>query len=191
MNAVRAAVGSDIEVKCDANASYNREDALKALHGARDAGLQHFEQPLAQHDIEGAAYLAQRTSIPICGDESLQTLRDAFNILKRDAASAMVLKLMKNGGMYRSQQIVALCSAIGVPCYLSSGTDLSLGTSALLHCYASTPGFAGALETADLLADDVAKSPLVRGPSMQVPTGAGLGVELDEQKVEKYRKKLR
>jgi muconate cycloisomerase len=191
MVAVREAVGPDITLKCDANAVYGRDEALKALDGVRDVGLQHFEQPVGQHDIAGAALLAKRTPIPLCADESLQTLQDAFNILKADAASAMVLKLLKNGGMYRSAGIVALCRAVGIPCYLSSGTDMSLGLAAMLHCYSAVPGFEPALEAFEEMSDDLAANPVTWGPVMKVPKGPGLGIEVDEQKIAKYRKKLR
>ena len=189
--AVRDAVGPDITLKCDANASYSRDDALQAINALRNVGLQHFEQPVSQHDIPGLAYLAARTSVPLCADESLQTLQDAFNILKADAASTMVLKLMKNGGMYRSAQIVSLCRAVGVPCFMSSGTDMSLGVAALMHSYAAIPGIEGALETLPEMADDVAVNQVAWGPVMKVPDGPGLGIEIDEQKIAKYRKNLR
>jgi L-alanine-DL-glutamate epimerase-like enolase superfamily enzyme len=189
--AVREAVGPDITLKGDANAVYSRDDALKALRGLRDVGLQHFEQPLSQHDIVGHAALAQRTSIPLCADESLQTLQDAFNILREDAASAMVLKLIKNGGMYRCAEIVSLCRAVGVPCFMSSGTDMSLGVAALMHSYAAIPGIEGALETAEEMSDDVASNPVKWGPVMKVPEGPGLGIDVDEKQIAKYRVKVR
>jgi muconate cycloisomerase len=189
--AVREAIGPDITLKCDANAAYARDDALKALHGTRDVGLQHFEQPLSQYDIVGHAALAKHTSTPLCADESLQTLQDAFNILQADAASSMVLKLLKNGGMYRCSEIVSLCRAVGVPCYLSSGTDMSLGVAAMLHSYASIPGIEGGLETFEELSDDVASNPVAWGPVMKVPQRPGLGIDIDEQKIAKYRREIR
>jgi muconate cycloisomerase len=189
--AVREAVGPDIVLKGDANASYQHDEALRALHRLRDVGLQHFEQPLSQHDVDGHAALAERTSIPLCADESLQTLQDAFNILKADAASAMVLKLLKNGGMYRCAEIVSLCRAVGVPCFMSSGTDMSLGVAALMHSYAAIPGIEGALETLEEMSDDVASNPVAWGPVMKVPEKPGLGIDVDEQKIAKYRVKLR
>ena len=148
------------------------------------------EQPIGQFDIAGAALLAEHTAIPICADESLQILQDAFNILSADAATAMVLKLMKNGGMYRTKQIVDFCQGVSVPSYLSSGTDMSLSVAANLHCYTAISGFEGAVEIADVLKIDVAKNPITWGSKIKVPTGPGLGIEIDENKVEKYRIKI-
>ncbi len=188
--AVRKAVGPDIEIKGDANTVYKKDEALRFLHAVKDINLQHMEQPINQHDIEGAAFLAESTSTPICADESLQTFQDSFNILKADAASALVLKLLKNGGMYRVKQIVDFGQAVDVPSFLSSGTDMSLSVAANLHCYAAVTGFAGALEVVNVLKDDVAKNPITWGPTMKVPTGPGLGIEIDEKKIAKYSVKL-
>ncbi len=188
--AVRKAVGPDIILKGDANTAYKMDEALRFLDAVKEVGMQHMEQPIDQYDIKGAAFLAEHTSIPICADESLQILQDTFNILRADAATAMVLKLMKNGGMYRTKQIVDFCQGVGVPSYLSSGTDMSLSVAANLHCYAAVSGFEGALEVVNVLKDDVAKNPITWGAKMKVPTGPGLGIEIDEKKIEEYRVKL-
>jgi muconate cycloisomerase len=188
--AVRKAVGPDIVIKADANTVFDKDEALRFLDAVKDVGMQHMEQPIDQYDIKGHAFLAAQSSTPICADESLQTLQDAFNILRADAATAMVLKLLKNGGMYRTKQIVDFCQNVGVPCFLSSGTDMSLSVAANLHCYAAVPGFEGALEVVNVLKDDVAKNPITWGATMKVPTGPGLGIEIDENKIEKYRVKL-
>jgi len=188
--AVRKAVGPDIILKGDANTAYKMDEALRFLDAVKEVGMQHMEQPIDQYDIKGAAFLAEHTSIPICADESLQILQDTFNILRADAATAMVLKLMKNGGMYRTKQIVDFCQGVGVPSYLSSGTDMSLSVAANLHCYAAVSGFEGAMEVKNVLKDDVAKNPITWGAKMKVPTGPGLGIEIDEKKIEEYRVKL-
>ncbi len=188
--AVRKAVGPDIILKGDANTAYKMDEALRFLDAVKEVGMQHMEQPIDQYDIKGAAFLAEHTSIPICADESLQILQDTFNILRADAATAMVLKLMKNGGMYRTKQIVDFCQGVGVPSFLSSGTDMSLSVAANLHCYAAVSGFEGALEVVNVLKGDVAKNPITWGAKMKVPTGPGLGIEIDEKKIEEYRVKL-
>jgi len=185
--AVRKAVGPDIILKGDANTAYQIDEALRFFDTVKDVDLQHMEQPIDQYDINGAAFLAEHTNTPICADESLQTLQDALNILRADAASAMVLKLVKNGGMQRTKQIVDFCQGVGVPSFLSSGTDMSLSVAAHLHCYAAVPGFEGAMEVVNVLKDDVAKNPITWGARMKVPTGPGLGIEIDEKKIEKYR----
>jgi hypothetical protein len=82
-------------------------------------------------------------------------------------------------------------TADGVPCYLSSGTDMSLGVAAMLHSYASIPGIEGGLETFEELSDDVAPNPVAWGPVMKVPQRPGLGIDIDEQKIAKYRQEMR
>ena len=68
--------------------------------------------------------------------------------------------------------------------------DLGLKTAAITHVAASTPGFSGPSDTCyHGLVDDILSEPWqFHGGRLRVPMGPGLGVEVDEAKVEKYRK---
>jgi L-alanine-DL-glutamate epimerase-like enolase superfamily enzyme len=85
--------------------------------------------------------------------------------------------------------VAALCEAAGVPCVFHCAHDLGLKTAAMLHVVASTPNFTLANDcTYYGLVDDII-TPLhrIERGYMAVPEGLGLGVEVDEAKVAKYR----
>jgi L-alanine-DL-glutamate epimerase-like enolase superfamily enzyme len=68
---------------------------------------------------------------------------------------------------------------------------MSLGVAALMHSSASISGFECALEAAEEMSDDVASNPVKWGPVMKVPEGRGLGIDVDEKQIAKYRVKVR
>lgn len=61
----------------------------------------------------------------------------------------------------------------------------------MMHCYASVSGYDGAFQSAEEISDDVASNPVKWGPVMKVPEGPGLGIDVDEKQIAKYRVKLR
>ena len=76
-----------------------------------------------------------------------------------------------------------------MPCLMHCAHDLGLKTAAVLQIAACTPNWSGPNDTCyHGLTDDVLSSPLafVNG-QIRVPTAPGLGVEVDESKVERYR----
>lgn len=183
---VREAVGDDISMVADANANYDRRVALQVLSATEEAQLDHFEQPLQRNDIDGMAWLAANTSTPIAADESLHQLRDAMQIHKANAASAYILKLIKQGGIYRCRQMAEFASAVGVTVHMSGGTETSLAAAALLHLRATMPSVRGGVEYLFVLKEDVTTRSLAIGPQTAVPTGPGLGVEVDRNKLDRY-----
>jgi muconate cycloisomerase len=188
--AARDKVGSKISLVADANGIYNRRVALQVIKGVREARLDHFEQPVNGNDIESMAWLSAKSDTPIAADESLQTLGDAYEISRANAASAMVLKLIKHGGLYRSRQIAHFCRTRGLPVAVSGGTELSIGRAAMVHLHATIPNAAGAVELVDVISGDIAENPLALAPTLPVSDQPGLGITIDENKLEQASVKV-
>ena len=86
-------------------------------------------------------------------------------------------------------KIAAIAEVWGVPCLMHCSHDLGLKTAAVTHMAASTPNFSGPSDTCyHGLADDILTEQLTfEHGKIRVPEAPGLGVEVDESKVEKYR----
>lgn len=187
ITAVREAIGARIPLRVDANAAYDRPTALRVLQQLAPFDIGYVEQPLRNEDLSGMAWLASQSPIPIAADDAMETLADAFQFCASHASSALVLKLIKCGGLYHLQNIAAMAKAVGVPCTLSSGMDTSIATSAVLHSYATLDGLSGGAEvTTGFYAGDVVHTPIEVGSEMDVPTGPGLGISVDMNKVESF-----
>lgn len=176
----------------DPNGSWDRVTTMKWMESFFEAGIDFLEQPLSPRDIEGAAMLVDMKKVPIMADESVATIEDAFVLAKEKAANIFSLKIHKSGGMKNTIKIAGIAEAAGVSCFGGTSLESSIGTAACLHALATIPNldYGSELFGPTWLADDPVKDPLVlKDGFIHVPDKPGLGVELDEKKVEKYRRK--
>lgn len=186
---VRAAIGEGIDFTADANTAWSVEQAQKFIDSTGDVGFLCLEQPVHADDLDGMAKLAEGP-LPIAADEGLHGLDYIDAHVAKKAASGFSLKIIKLGGFVGMQKAAKLCRSQGLKINLASKTgETSLGVAALLQ-FASTIGQPdwGLSLANGYLVDDIVKKPVtvVKGRAT-VPSGAGLGVEVDADKVENYR----
>jgi o-succinylbenzoate synthase len=187
--AVREAVGPRARIRVDANAVWDVETAKRTLGALEPLEVELVEQPVAT--LEEAAEVAASTSIPIAGDESVETKADAERAVSMGACALTGLKLSKVGGPE-----VAIEIAEVLPSYLSSALDGPVGIAAAAQV-AQTLDEAGGdegarlahgLATQRLFASTVASVECeLRGGMLHPPEGPGLGVELDEAALAAHR----
>src|SRR5690625_1793358 len=185
-------IGSVSSIGIDPNGSWDRITTMKWMPRFFEAGIDFLEQPLAPHDIEGAALLVDMKQVPVMADEGLATVQDAFLLAKEQAANIFSLKIHKSGGMRNTLKIAGIAEAAGISCFGGTSLESSIGTAACLHAFASIPNldYGSELFGPSWLADDPVKNPLhIEDGYIHVPEKPGLGVELDDEKVAKYRRK--
>ncbi len=199
LGAVRAAVGDAVELRLDANGTWDLETAERRLRVLAGFRLQYVEQPLAPGDLAGAARLRASAGTPVAADEAVDSPEAARMVLDAGAADVLVVKASRVGGPQAVGEIALAAAERGVPVVLSSLFETGVGLSAALACAAALPGVPGwpaaarahGLATADLLEDDLLAEPLVvEGGRMRAPGGpggGGLGVMVDEAAIDRYR----
>jgi muconate cycloisomerase len=188
---VREAVGPDVRIRIDGNQGYDRATALKVCQALERFDLQWIEQPLPDWDLEGLAALAHTIHTPIAVDESLYTLQDVYKIAKAKAADVINIKVAKCGGISNSLKIAHAAQSMGIPCFLGGCIETGVGTAAAVHFGACSPNLVSALEIAGSgpFTDDIIEEPFVavRG-AVQLPSGPGLGIVVNEEKLRHYSK---
>ena len=179
VRAVRAALPADAELCLDANEGYDATTALPMLAKMTEAGLSLLEQPLPRWDLAGLVRLRERLDVRIMVDESMHSLQDALEIVRRGAADVLNIKILKVGGLHRALQIANLAEAAGLAVKIGSMPELGVATLAAVHLAAAVPG---ATVPADLvgpmLVDEEPLAPSVFGAVngwVDVPTRPGLG----------------
>jgi L-alanine-DL-glutamate epimerase-like enolase superfamily enzyme len=193
LRAVREVAGPDIPLTIDANCGWNVPTARVALDRLREFNLLLAEQPIAPGDVESMAGLRAAAGIPIMADESVFTLADAWNVLRRHAADVISIYPGKNAGIAASIEIAHVALAAGVPCHIGSNLELGIGSAAMLHLACALPNIDSETFPADIIGphyhvSDLLKEPLaLDAASATVPDGPGLGVELDEDTLRSYR----
>jgi len=178
----------------DPNGSWNRLTAIKWMDAFFEAGIDFLEQPLPPEDIDGLAQLSAMKRVPVMADESLATVQDAIRLSKEKAADIFSLKIHKSGGMKNTLKIAGIAEAAGISCFGGTSLESSIGTAACLHTYASIPNLDFGCESFGpaWLADDPVTNPLlIKDGFIHIPEKPGLGIELDEEKVALYRRKVK
>jgi L-Ala-D/L-Glu epimerase len=186
---VRDAIGPSMHLRLDANEAWQLEEAITILSQCVPYHIQYVEQPLDAHDLVGMRTLRQAIPIPIAVDEAIHSLESAYLILESEVADILVIKPQLAGGLRIGQQMIHAASERGVRSVITSTIEAGIGLAAELHLVAASPNVTleCGLATLPLLVDDLlAKELLVRNGCMSVPTGPGLGIELDQQALNRY-----
>lgn len=139
-----------------------------------------FEQPLPADDLDGMERLCHRLPIPVCADESVRTVDDAVEVLRRKAASMVNLKFMKSG-VHNSLLIAELCRQKNVPLMIGGMVESEIAMTASLHAVCGT-GLVSIcdLDTPFFLTSRFTKMSPYHGRSatLHLPKGNGLGLVL-------------
>ncbi len=188
---VREAVGPTVQLRVDGNQGYDRATAVRMCKALEQYNLQWIEQLLPDWDLEGMAMLAEAFHTPMAVDESIYTLHDVYKVVKAKAADVINIKVAKCGGLAPSLKIAHAAQSMGVPCFLGGCIETGVGTAAALHFGGCSPNLAPAVEIAGsgAFTDDIITQPFVaHGAMIPLPVGPGLGVDVDEEKLERYSK---
>jgi len=188
VRAVREAVGPEARIRVDANAAWDVETAKYTLAELERFDVELAEQPVGE--MEGLAEVGGATSIPIAGDESIESCADAERAVRAGACDFAGVKLSKVGGPEAAIEIAEV-----MPCFLSSALDGPVGIAAAAQVAQTLeaggregPRLAHGLATQRLFASTIASVECeLRDGMLHPPAGPGLGVEIDEAALNAHR----
>lgn len=178
LRAVRAEIGTGVELRVDANGTWSPEQAREAMDAFEDLDVRYVEQPLQADDLQGLAALRRETNVAIAVDETLAE-HDVGDVLFAGAADLVVLKPMALGGLETAFHAARRARDLDVEPVVTTTVDAVVARTAALHLAAGLGSLpACGLATGDRLAADLATdpAPVTRG-RMFVPRASGLGVE--------------
>ncbi len=200
VRALRARLGPDVRIRVDANEGYaTPAEAIRITRQMEAEDILLHEQPVM--GMEALAQVAAAVSVPIMADESVWFPQDVLRLWELRAAEMISLYYAKPGGLYRARQVAAIARACGIVCDIGGSIEMGIGVAANLHlgvttealalasvCPVPNPNGDGPTDIAGVYyLDDIITAPLrYEGGQLFVPDGPGLGVEVDERKLEKY-----
>jgi len=186
---IRDGVGDRLRLRVDPNCGYTREQSAELARRLEEYDLEYLEQPLPVAPLSDAAWLRTQTRIPIALNESVTDPASVIRILRENAADFILPDTHIAGGLQPCIDIGHICAAAGLSCIMHCGHDLGPKTAAMVHVAAS--GIAYSLPNDSTyygLADDVITERLqILNGKIQVPQRPGLGIEIDRDKLERYR----
>lgn len=192
VSAIKQALGENYKVTVDVNQAWSEQVAKKQIQKLQDAGVDLIEQPLTKTNFDGLARLTSYFEVPIMADEAAGTISDAFKLAKIHAANVIALKISKSGGLTNIARQAAIAQGAGISLYGGTMLEGTIGTLASAHIFSTLPNLDWGTELFGplLLTDDIVKKPIVfQNNALEIPEGPGLGIELDMNQIEKYKRK--
>ncbi|MEO8370417.1 MAG: enolase C-terminal domain-like protein [Candidatus Solibacter sp.] len=169
----------------DGNGGYDTDTALTVAPQLREAGVNVLEQPVMPNNLSGLAALKKQGALPLILDEGVVSVNDLAEFHKLKLLDGVAMKPARTAGLFDARRQVEFLERNKL-IFLGSGLtdpDVSLAASLLLYG-AYGLKYPAALNGPQFLAGSFLRRPLVvENGALLVPTGAGLGIEVDEEKV--------
>src|SRR5262249_28213654 len=187
--AVRAAVGDRLALRVDCNESLTLAEAAPFIRRLEPYGLTLVEQPIPRDDIAGLATIRRSIATPLMADESVTGPHSLVEIIRREAADIVKLKVMKQGGLLRTRAMLEGAAAAGLRVVIGHGFGLTLSKLAEGVVAATSHAVLDGCEAVGPLkmAGDVVTEPVRLDDGVLRLSGAsGLGASVDGTALKRY-----
>lgn len=177
--------GNDLNLKLDANAAWNVDEAIAFIRRLEKYNLAGVETPIDKENVTGMAQVREAVDTPIL--EHVGTQEYALALVRHEAVDVFNVSTVGCGGIYRAKKVIAVAEAAGLHALLGSTVELGVGTAAQLALAASSwrVDWPSDLIGPRMYTDDVLQEPWEWDDGhLRVPTGPGLGVTLDPGKLQ-------
>jgi o-succinylbenzoate synthase len=181
VRAVRERFG-DVPLQVDANTAYLPSDA-EQLAALDPFDLLLIEQPMREDLVFAHAALAKKVRTPICLDESIHSVQSAADAIEIGACRIINIKPGRVGGYLQARLIHDLCASKGVPVWMGGMLETGIGRAGNV-AMAAMPNFTlpGDTSASDrYFHRDITEPFVLRDGRLRVPSGPGLGVNVDEE----------
>ena len=191
---LRELFGDEIGLRIDYNQGLPAYDAVRRIRDLEAFRPDFVEQPVNRNERAALAEITRAVDVPIMADESVFDPREALDAAAGRIADIFSLKTNKAGGIRRCLEVAAIARAAGIGVYGGCMFETSIAHAAGAHLMAAVPGPHLGCEfymSTYFAKSDLAGTPFpVKGGSVHVPRGPGLGVRPDPDKLARFRKEL-
>ncbi len=192
--AVRDAIGGGVDLRVDCNQGYRTAEAVKMIREIEPYGIEFVEQPTVWWDFNGLAEVAASVDTPLMPHESMYLLSDVKNLIDVGAVGVLGLKTYRPwGGLTGARRLLEMARVMNIPCMFHDDLELSVSLAAatqIISAYKNVITHKCELSGyPEWMGSDVTtESVRFEKGYVYVPEGPGLGVELDEDKVQMLTK---
>jgi muconate cycloisomerase len=189
--AVRETVGTHMALRVDFNESLPAPDAVRFIRLLEPFDLTLVEQPVPRDRLDDLAMIRRRIGIPLMADESVVGAASLIDIIRKDAADIVKVKVMKQGGLLRTIEMVQIAAAAGLGVVIGHGFGLTISTLAeatvAAVCDAVREG-CEAVGPLKMAADVVAEPVMLDRGVIGLSDLPGFGIEIDPQALARLRR---
>ncbi|MGI9371595.1 MAG: enolase C-terminal domain-like protein [Hyphomicrobiales bacterium] len=179
-----------LDIRIDYNQGLHPTGALRKLKDMDQFQVTFIEQPVARQHYSAMANFKRELTTPLLADESVFSPNDMLRAIREDICDCVSVKIMKSGSLTTGKVISEMAAAAGMAAYGGDMFETGIAHLAGTHMIAASPHITLGCEfyqatyylEEDLLA---APFPISKG-KVQVPHAPGLGIEVNERRLERY-----
>lgn len=186
---IRKTFGDDMHLYADANGFYSVEEAVRVGKILEEYNYGFFEEPVHFDWYEETKQVAENLSLPVAGGEQEYSLHGFRWLIANQGLQIVQPDNYYFGGMIRSMQVALMAQAMGLRCtpHMSGG---GLGYLYMIHFVSVLPNaaphheFKGLNTHVPFVCET--SSLKVENGQLTVPTGPGLGIEIDPEFIDRH-----
>lgn len=190
--AIKKALGSEVSIRVDVNRAWTEREAVRGIQQLQEGGIDLIEQPCAIENTDAMARLTRRFDVAIMADEALSGPDSAYRLAKVQGADVFAVKVEQSGGLIEACEVANIAKLAGIDLYGGTMLEGPVGTIASAHAFATFESLAFGTELFGplLLTQEILKTPLqYENFELVVPHEIGLGIEVDEDKIDQLRRR--
>ena len=185
------ALGESASIRVDVNQAWSLREARWGLRGLQEIGVDLVEQPIRGALTDQLRTLTNAYEIAVMADEALCGPVSAQAVAAARSADVFAIKIAQSGGLKRAAEVIAIAQSAGIDLYAGTMLEGGLGTAAALQVFSTVPRLEWGTELFGplLLRDDILAEPITYANfAVHLPEGPGLGVALDHDKIDHFRR---
>jgi glucarate dehydratase len=185
----RERLGEDFGLRIDPNGVWSVATAVKAGKRMEELELQYYEDP--SWGLEGMRKVKEQVRIPLATNMYPNKFDDLGPAIHMNSIDIILTDLHYWEGPRGVKDLVAVCQTFNLGVAMHSGAEFGIELAAMIHTASTIPtmNMQGDAHYHYLLDDIIVGGKMeYKDGAIKVPTGPGLGVELDEEKMEKYER---
>ncbi|MFJ3773332.1 glucarate dehydratase family protein [Streptomyces sp. NPDC090075] len=176
-------------LRLDPNVAWSVETSGYVARELADV-LEYLEDPTAT--IEGMAAVAKESPLPLATNMCVIAWEQLRPAIEQNAIQVLLTDHHYWGGLRRTRELAAVCEAFGLALSMHSNSHLGISLAAMTHVAAAIPNLDHSCDTHYPWnsADDVIRPGVLEftDGAVRVPTGPGLGVELDHEALDRLHR---
>ena len=185
----RERLGPEYGLRIDPNGVWSVPTAVRIGKRLEAVAPEYFEDPA--WGLVGNAEVRRQVRIPVATNMYPARFDDLAPAIKLGSVDVVLTDIHYWEGPRGVKDLAALCRVFGLGVAMHSGAEFGIELAAMLHTASTIPemSFAGDAHY-HYLTDDITTQGLMKyeNGAIKVPTGPGLGVELDPEKMDKYER---
>jgi glucarate dehydratase len=186
---LREKFGEQIEfLRVDPNQAWSPATSIRELKLLNEYNLEYCEDPT--YSMEGCSQVRRTVDVPLATNMAVVSMEQVAPMVRMNAFDVVLVDPYFWGGISAVKRLAAVAGAFGFSLAVHSDRELGIGHTVGLHLWASTPIISHSYDSHyPFQMDDVITEPLRwKGGACSLPSKPGIGVEIDQDKLEKYHR---